>query len=687
MRLWPLFRPKGELSGATSPMRVALMLVLLIGLPTVLLVSADLRELGRDRATVRASLAEAHRTQAAALAADISAQLRRRLARLHVPDDRREAARLAGELNEDKPFVKDAFWIDREARLNGRETLPAPSTIADLPLPVGGGDPVAAEMALRDGTRAELALHDDATAQADYRQALLLSSQVGMRAHAAFALGRLAEHTGHPRLAASYYRAADQLLGDGRDEDGVPYGLLADLRLAALEPDPETVADLKARLDQALSAQEAAAYDQYLDRAVASSEATLARQALLASASATASAPSLASMLKETLWPHVRGRDLSEPRWIRLDGPDGPELYGVAGTPKDGYVGFQVDLKAIATDYVPRWAQRVSLDPTSEATFRVLAGRAPNSVEVRLEPPFDFARASIQLRENLVEQRLHAQFLRSLAAMGLILVVVCAGGWALYRGITRELGFARMQAAFVAGVSHELKTPLTSIKMYADLLALGMAKDPSAAARTLVAEGDRLARLIDRVLDFARIQRGAKTYNPVRLDALEVVNETLEILDPTISEGGFEITVESSPTLPPVRADRDAILQVLLNLVGNALKYSGTSRRLDIRLSAQAPREGGHEGRRPPAVRIEIQDYGLGIPKREHGRIFRPFHRVGPADGPGGSGLGLALVREYVSAHDGEILVDSEPGRGSTFTVIWPAFGTEAALRPSQGAA
>ena len=672
MRFWPFLRPKDDLAAA-SPIRVALMLVILIGLPTVLLVSANLRELARDRATVRASLADAHRTQAAALAADIAAQLRRRLARLHVPENPQEAAHLAGELNEDRPFIKQAFWIDRSARLNGQEILPAPSTVAKLPRPVGAGNSSAAEEALRDGTRAELTLHDLAAAQADYQQALLDTARPGLRARAAFSLGRLAEHSGHPTRAAAYYRAADQILGNGRDEDGVPYGLLADIRLAAMAPDPAFVSEVHSRLDQALSADEAAAYGAYLDRAVASSLVTLARQTAAGSASASASAPTSAEVLRKTLWPRVRGQYLSEPRWIRVDGPDGPRLYGVAGTPSDGYVGFQVDLKAIATDYVPRWARRVSLDPTSEATFRVLAGRAPNSVEVRLEPPFDFARASIQLRENLVEQRLHAQFQRSVAGLALVLLVIGAGGWALYRGITRELGFARMQAAFVAGVSHELKTPLTAIKMYADLLALGLARDPSAAARTLVAEGDRLARLIDRVLDFAQIQRGAKTYNVVPVDPESLLQETLAILEPSIQEGGFAVEVAIEPDLPAVRADRDAFLQVMLNLVGNALKYSGASRALSIRLNAERDPSEGENGS-PTAVRIEIEDHGVGIPKREHARIFRPFYRIGPADGPAGSGLGLALVKEYVVAHDGEIHVSSEAGQGSTFTVVWPVF-------------
>jgi len=675
-------KPTHSLTGPA--VRVAAMLVVLVGLPTALLVAADLRELNRDRAFVRTTLREAHRSQAAALAADIASQLRRRLARLHAPVDSADAARTASSLAEEKPFVRNPFYIDPDARLNGMISLPAPGRVADLPNPVGGGDPVAADMALREGARAEFALHDRPGAVAAYRRALLLGSEPGSRAHAAFALGRLAEKSGKPSEAAPYYRAASQILGDGRDVRGIPYGLIADLRLAAIAPDTGFVSSLRSRLAVALTPDESAAFGSYLDRHLAGrAPAGSQPQAVLPAASGdqvpisyfaggTASSSqvprkqpqAIAVLIQERLWPLIRGKEFADPAWVRVAGPAGPMLFGVAGSPRRGYVGFQADFDEIAATYVPRWAQRVGLDPAADATFLPGGQAASGSLEAALEVPFEFARVAIRLKDDAVDARLQAQSRRSLLALGLLLAAIGAGAWALYRGITRELAFARMQAAFVAGVSHELKTPLTAIKMYADLLALGLAKDPEAATRTLVAEGDRLNRLIDRVLDFARIQRGTKTYNAVRVDVPEVVAEALAILDPSVQEGGFAITRTSEDGVPAVRADRDALLQVVLNLVSNAMKYSGEAREIGV-----AVRRSGDKH-----VAIAVSDKGIGISRRNQARIFEPFQRAVPADGPAGSGLGLALVREYVAAHGGEVQVTSEVGAGSTFTVLWPAW-------------
>ncbi len=716
--------------------RVAAMLVVLVGLPTALLVAADLRELNRDRAFVRTTLREAHRSQAAALAADVGSQLRRRLARLHAPGDSVEATRTATALAEEKPFVRNAFWIDPDARLNGVISLPAPGKVADLPNPIGGGDPEASEAALRDGARSEFGLKDRAAATAAYRRALLLGAEPGVRAHAAYALGRLAEKAGKPSEAAPFYRATSQILGDGRDARGIPFGIIADLRLAAIAPDPTFIATLRSRMAVALGPDESAAFAAYLDRHLArqaapgqpaaaalpgallqssgASGSAAVRESYFAGgtasasmaegpvpvfgegttasggvsgifgasrsagaiasgavggAAATSTAQTGAAVVQDRLWPLIRGKEFTDPAWVRVAGPRGPLLFGVAGGPRHGYVGFQADFEGIASTYVPRWSTRVGLDAAAKAALEITGSDSPasGSLAASLEAPFEFARATIRLEEDEVDQRLRAQSRRSLVALGLLLAAIGAGAWALYRGINRELAFARMQAAFVAGVSHELKTPLTAIKMYADLLALGLAKDPQAATRTLVAEGDRLTRLIDRVLDFARIQRGTKTYNASKVEVGEVVEEALAILDPSVQEGGFRIAVRVNEDVPPVKADRDALLQVVLNLVSNAMKYAGESHDIAVEVR-RAP------GERVLAVTIAVEDHGIGISKREQSRIFEPFQRAVPANGPGGSGLGLALVKEYVGAHGGEIKVVSEEGAGSTFTVLWPAW-------------
>jgi signal transduction histidine kinase len=238
---------------------------------------------------------------------------------------------------------------------------------------------------------------------------------------------------------------------------------------------------------------------------------------------------------------------------------------------------------------------------------------------------------------------------------------------------------AAMRSHFVAGVSHELKTPLTAIRMYAETLRAGRPRDPSARDEyldTIVAESERLSRLLDNVLDFAKIERGTRNYTMAPRQLSDIVGDARRIMAHALAQQGFALDVTVDPAVPAVFVDADAVEQAVLNLMVNAMKYSGESRRIGIRLT--------HDD--CWAV-VTVSDSGIGIAESEQAKIFTEFHRApGPQNASvPGAGLGLTIVRHIASAHHGHVTVRSEPGHGSEFSLHLPL--STSITRPSLVAA
>jgi signal transduction histidine kinase len=253
-----------------------------------------------------------------------------------------------------------------------------------------------------------------------------------------------------------------------------------------------------------------------------------------------------------------------------------------------------------------------------------------------------------------------------MAAFALLLLVIALGLGATYRVIKRETEMAHLKSDFVANVSHDLKTPLSLIRMFGETLELGRVPDEATRREyyaVITRESERLTRLIDNVLDFSRIEGGRQRYD-VGPHAVEpLIHEVLDTFRYSLAQRGFKLEVEVAADLPEALVDAEAIKQALANLVDNALKYS-TERR---RLAVSARREGTD-------VVIEVADDGIGIPAAEAKRIFEKFYRIGRSETQGtrGSGVGLALVKHIVEAHGGHVSVESRPGQGSRFALHLP---------------
>lgn len=265
---------------------------------------------------------------------------------------------------------------------------------------------------------------------------------------------------------------------------------------------------------------------------------------------------------------------------------------------------------------------------------------------------------------NLAARRLRLALWIVIAAL---LLSVAGGSVLILRSVGEEMRLASRKTDFVGNVSHELKTPLTSIRMFSELLSRPGSLDPEKArhyGEILARESARLSRLINRLLDFSRLDRGEirleKT--PVALD--EVVREVAEGLRESFDAAGMALTIETPHQGGPVvLGDRDALAQVVLNLLGNALKYAHAGGSVEISVKSEAE-----------TACLSVGDRGPGVPKAHQRRIFEKFYRVDNSinSGVDGSGIGLALCRQIAEQLDGSIRYESRRGGGSVFTVELP---------------
>lgn len=233
--------------------------------------------------------------------------------------------------------------------------------------------------------------------------------------------------------------------------------------------------------------------------------------------------------------------------------------------------------------------------------------------------------------------------------------------------LRKEATLARLQTDFVSKVSHELRTPLTSIRMFVETLQLGRLQDAARQAEALEIISEETARLsgiINRLLDWARMESGRRNYRLRREPVEAIVDAALAAFAPQLLADNVELKRSVAPGLPPVMADREALSEALLNLLNNAYKYTGPEKRIEVR----ATRNG-------PSVFLSIVDDGPGIAPREQKRIFDKFYRAPDplSRSIEGTGLGLAMVKHIVSGHGGKVSVQSELGKGTTFTIALPA--------------
>ena len=249
-----------------------------------------------------------------------------------------------------------------------------------------------------------------------------------------------------------------------------------------------------------------------------------------------------------------------------------------------------------------------------------------------------------------------------LLVFGTVALVTVSGGYFIVHAIRRESRLHRMQSDFVAAVSHEFRSPLTSMYQIAQMLAGGRFASTEARERSyqlLMRETERLRQLVEGLLDFGRLEAGG-AFRFERLDAASLVRATVAEFQEGVRADGYTIELAPTPDAVFVRADREALVRALWNLLDNAVKYSPDSRLVWVGLHVRDER-----------CQITVRDQGLGIPAVEQRQIFARFIRGAESKARRirGTGIGLAMVRQIARAHGGDVRLESEPGRGSCFTI------------------
>ncbi len=236
----------------------------------------------------------------------------------------------------------------------------------------------------------------------------------------------------------------------------------------------------------------------------------------------------------------------------------------------------------------------------------------------------------------------------------------------IYVAWRRDRQLRQLKEDFIGNVSHELKTPISLIKMFSEILVLGRVKGDDKKHeyyRIIHNESDRMGRLINNLLDFAHLTRGIEHKHFEKANIALVAAEALEAYRYEMQKSGFQLNFEAPANVPDSYADPNAITMALFNLLDNSVKYSGDQKQIDVRI--------WHEDGQ---IYLSVRDKGVGIPASERHKIFDQFYR---GNDPAvrrvrGSGIGLAITKHVAEIHGGEVLVESEPGKGSAFTLRIP---------------
>jgi two-component system phosphate regulon sensor histidine kinase PhoR len=236
------------------------------------------------------------------------------------------------------------------------------------------------------------------------------------------------------------------------------------------------------------------------------------------------------------------------------------------------------------------------------------------------------------------------------------------------RDVTELRRLESVRREFVANVSHELRTPLASIRAMVETLEAGAIEDDDLAneyLRRIVGEVDRLAALVDDLLDLGRLESGRVHHHMEPLDPRDLLTRAAERLRPQTERARLKMVIDVPAGLPDVLADRARIEQVMLNLVHNAIKFTPPGGSITVRAHSEAD-----------MLVTEVIDTGAGIPEEEQGRLFERFYKADKARRSEGTGLGLAIAKHIVQSHGGMIHVESVPGHGATFSFTLPLAGS-----------
>jgi signal transduction histidine kinase len=351
-------------------------------------------------------------------------------------------------------------------------------------------------------------------------------------------------------------------------------------------------------------------------------------------------------------------------------------------------LAFEIDKTYVLTELFPRLPGRREAGESVRAGLYSEAGpltslpNAPPPAQAlaveNLSEYFPWwSLALFDTRGKTIDQLVRIEMRLYGAALLGIAVLILSGIVMTLRAATHEAETVRLRSDFVSNVSHELKTPLSLIRLFGETMESDQWTDDGKRrefSRIIARESRRLTYLIDNVLDFSKIDSGRREYVFERGDLVKVISDTLDAYRFYLRDQGFEFDISLPPGPIFLTMDKDAMAQALLNLLNNAEKYSGEQKYIGVKMALHGEQ-----------VLITVEDRGPGIPPSDVKHIFEKFYRGGhePAREAQGCGLGLTIVKSTVESHGGHISVESELGRGSRFIITLPMGGKEDSLHGS----
>lgn len=661
-------------AGGAGPRRALVLYLLAIVGPTLVLLVLGLQAVARQGDAI-GQLSDANRRLRESALADRLEQRLRAAAEACLLDP--EFARVAGETDLRQPeklhaaravlgrisarhrFVLDLFVLDASEVLypHTEAVLPRDLDTFTAGEPVGSGAAIVRQLGRADALERQGA---HGGAEAVYRAVADRAAGPVVRALAGMGAARCAEALGRREDAARGYIDVATSYQDQFDVTGRPIALVAAVALTHLAASPAHSDALVAiRQDLAsghwdLTAEEASYFAGVLLPGGQVEERFADRLAL---------GRALRSGFRQPGTPLVPRRGYSAT--LTVGGSERQLFYAGAVAPgsESLVIGLSVDPAWITREAFP--ASMRELGVTTGASL-VPQGRGTGTAFHNVLPWLRVELPRPPARLGWRDSGLLVFGATTLAVLGVLVLGVVL----LLRDVTRQASASQLRADLVGGVSHELKTPLSVIRMYAETLA----DDPDQAPgerrsyyEVIIQESQRLSNLIERVLDFSRVDQGDRHYQmkPVRLGP--VVRAVLERYDTFLRQQGFAVQTVIED-VPEVMGDDDAVAQAVVNLIENAVKYSADDRFLAVRVTGD-----------DTSVAIEVEDHGLGVAPQHRAHVFARFYRGASRSGRGGYGLGLYLVKHLMDAHGGRVDMASEVDAGSTFRLIFPRSTTHAA--------
>lgn len=275
----------------------------------------------------------------------------------------------------------------------------------------------------------------------------------------------------------------------------------------------------------------------------------------------------------------------------------------------------------------------------------------------------------IEMHGTTISDLARSRTNRNILLAAVVDLFFLAGAWLIYRNVTRQIELSRMKSEFVSNVSHEIRTPLSLIRLNVETLEMGRIQDPAKIREyhsVILNETIRLSNIVNRILSFSRIENNKHEYELRPVSVNENISDALDEMQHIMKSNGFHYSFIPGKELPSILANREALSDALVNLIDNAMKYSAGNKHISVKTGMQ-----------DNYVFIEVEDHGIGIPEEDQPYIFDKFYRVTQKNLAGkakGSGLGLAIVKKIMETHDGLVTVKSNPGEGSAFRLLFPAY-------------